>query len=126
MADAEDTFTIPAEPYLVDGKLSEDVKSFLGVIFACFDEEKTGRLDKAGILSVLVFGYPGVEIDRLVKSAMTMMEMKMEIDSLSYDQILQINKDGATRPEAFKNMLKNMYDSYQQFLGVREFFWNIK
>lgn len=122
MADAEDILTLPAEPYLVNGKLTEDVKSFLQVIFACFDEENTGRLDKAGILSILAFGYPGVEIGRLVKSAMTMMEMKMEIDSLSYKQLLQINEDGAKRPEAFKNMIKNMYDSYQQFLGVQRFF----
>lgn len=124
MAEADAThseLSLPSEPYLVDRKLTVEVQKFLRTIFDCFDEHKEQRLDRGGILSVLIFGYPGTDVDRLVKTANTMLRQKLELEFLTYEHLMEINKDGASRPEAFKNMLTNMLESYKQFQKISAF-----
>jgi len=121
MAEAPSELELPSEPYIENSELTPAVVNFLTTTFDQFDEDGRKRLDKSGILSILIMGYPTQDVERLVKSTNTMLEMKLEIESLTYKHLLEINKSGAAKPEVFKNMLNNMHESFQKFGQIREF-----
>jgi len=121
MAEAPSDVELPSEPYIENGELTPAVVNFLTTMFDQFDEDGRKRLDKSGILSILIMGYPTQDVERLVKSTNTMLEMKLEIESLTYKHLLEINKSGATKPEAFKKMITNMHESFKKFGEIREF-----
>ena len=60
----------------------------------------------------MIFGYPEKGIEALAKSVETLLKMKNETNSLSHEQLLDINAKGAKRVEAFTAMLTNMATSY--------------
>jgi len=121
-ADKMNAPDLPNPPYVVDEKLTSSVNKFLATIFNLFSEdEKT--LDKGGVLSVLVCGYPDKEIPRLIKSVGKMFQMSdvPEDGKLTYEDLFDINVKGAKNEEAFLKMLTNLQKSYIQHQRCHKF-----
>lgn len=114
--------SIPIKPYVTKGDLTPAVVSFLSTVFDLFTTNAVEKLDKGGIMAVLILAYPDKKLQELHAKVLGLLEMCGEEEELTFDQFFDINLNSAKASEAsFGKMLKNLFYGYKDHAACNTF-----